>query len=92
VPQDNAEAFGWYSKAADQGDAAAQYDLGLLYEEGQGVVKDYVQAHAWFFLAARQADSKALYAAARDRVASKMDPTQIAEAQRLARDWKPLPK
>ena len=45
VPQDYAEALKWFRKAADQGEATAQYDLGVLYAEGQGVSQDYVQAH-----------------------------------------------
>ena len=47
----------------------------------------YVLAHMWFNLAAAQGDKQA--AADRDAIAAKMTPDQIAEAQRMARDWKP---
>jgi TPR repeat protein len=37
VPQDHAEAARWYRKAADQGNALAQFGLGLMYDQGHGV-------------------------------------------------------
>jgi len=88
VPQDYAEARKWFSLAADQGDANAQFNLGIMYATGDGVPQDHVQAHKWYNLAALQFPaSKA--AAARDALAAKMTPAQIAEAQKLAREWKP---
>ncbi len=42
----------WYRKAADKGLFVAQFLLGEMYENGQGVPQDYVQAHMWFNLAA----------------------------------------
>jgi TPR repeat protein len=41
VPQDYAEAVKWYRKAADQGNAVAQYDLGVMYDKGQGVPQNF---------------------------------------------------
>ena len=87
VPQDYAEAMKWYRKAADQGIAEAQYNLGVIYDNGSGVPQDYVQAHKWFSLAADRGDEDAVQH--RDQAAAKMTPAQIAEAQRLAREWKP---
>ena len=52
LPQDYAEAVKWYRKAADQGYAYAQNNLGLMYRDGRGVPQDYVQAHKWLNLAA----------------------------------------
>ena len=40
VPQDHAKAANWYRKAAEQGDAKAQHNLGWMYYKGEGVVKD----------------------------------------------------
>ena len=80
----------WYGKAADQGNAEAQFDLGRMYEKGQGVPQDYLYAHMWFNLAAAGFsawDKRAVNG--RDALAAKMTPAQIAEAQRLAREWKP---
>ncbi len=90
VPQDYAVAVGWYQNAADQGDAEAQYSLGLLYEKGRGVTQNYVQAHMWLNLAAAQGQKDA--GKWRDSLAEKMTPAQIAEAQKLAREWKPKGK
>ncbi len=87
VPRDYAEAIKWYRLAAEQGFAYAQHNLGVMYENGQGVPHDYAQAHMWFSLAGAQGDKQA--AKQRDIVAKRMTPAQIAEAQKLAREWKP---
>ena len=84
----------WYRKAAEQGETAAQYNLGAMYNNGQGVPQDYVAAHMWFNLAAASGDKLAVEvreraAEGRERVAKEMTPAQIAEAQKLAREWKP---
>jgi TPR repeat protein len=91
VPQDYVEAAKWYRKAAEQGNATAQYDLGYVYCHGQGVPQDYVQAHMWMDLAASAStgDDQNKYSSGRDAVAAKMTPQQLAEAQRLAREWRP---
>jgi TPR repeat protein len=47
VPRDDAEAVRWYRKAADQGDADAQRNLGLMYATGRGVARDDVEAWRW---------------------------------------------
>ena len=62
--QDNAEAqfneiIKWYRKAADQGDAAAQNNLGLIYDEGLGVKQDYAEAVKWYRKAAEQDNARA---------------------------------
>ena len=49
--------------------------------------QDYVQAHMWLNLAAAHDDEVKLATVARDDVAAKMTPAQIAEAQRMAREW-----
>ena len=91
VVQDRAEALKWCRLAADQGVADAQYNLGLKYANGRGVPQDYVEAHKWLNLAAAQSDSdnQEELVEARDSLAEQMTPAQIAEAQRLAREWKP---
>jgi len=92
VPQDHAEAARWYRLAADQRYPHAQYNLGLLYAKGEGVEQDNVMAHMWFNLAVAQfpaADARNRTAAvnSRDVVANKLTREQIAEAQKLAREW-----
>jgi TPR repeat protein len=94
VPQDYAEAAKWYKLAAEQGDALAQYNLGLSYARGEGVTPDPVTAHMWLNLASARfpaGDSRNRTAATknRDTVASEMSSDQLAEAQRRAREWKP---
>ena len=85
VRSDNTEAFKWYGKAAEQGCAAAQYNLGLMYYTGEGLRQDYVMTHMWFSLAAEQEleiaqKSKAI-------IIKKMTKEQIAEAQKMSREW-----
>ena len=92
VPQDYAEAVNWYRKAADQGSPKAQLGLGLMFAQGHGVPQDYAQAYQWFNLAASRAkDAETQNAAThnRDVVAKRLTSAQIAEAQKMAREWKP---
>ncbi len=85
VAEDYGEAMKWYLKAAEQGDAHAQSILGFMYSEGQGVSQDYVRAYMWLSLAAKRDHEDAKY----DRavVGGKLTKDQIAEAERLAREW-----
>ena len=87
VPQDYAEARRWYHLAAEKGHALAQAKLGFLYETGHGVLQDYVQAYMWYNLAGKLGFKEA--SEWRNRTANKMTPAQIAEAKKLAREWKP---
>ena len=48
------EAVRWYRKAAEQGYARAQFNLGLRYDHGQGVPQDVGQAMSWYRKAAEQ--------------------------------------
>lgn len=85
IPQDYKEAVKWYRRAAEQGDATAQNNLGKMYYDGKGVPPNYLQAHMWFNLAGAAGNDEAVKR--RNMVAKKMTPAQIAEAQRLAREW-----
>jgi len=70
---------------AKEGRAEALYALGLAYSTGQGVAVDIVAAHKWFNLAAmRGVESAKRW---RNQLASEMNVRQIAEAQKLAREW-----
>ncbi len=77
----------WYGLADDQDVADVRYYLGILYAKGQGVPQDCVQAYKWFDLSAAQGNNAAVEN--RDTVAKRMTAEQIAEAQKLARQWKP---
>jgi uncharacterized protein len=77
----------WYRKAAEQGLANAQGMLGIIYAKGQAVPQDYVRAYMWLQLAIEGRQGAAQY---RDAVGQRMTAAQIAEAQKLAREWKAL--
>ncbi len=53
------QAFYWYFKAAEKGDAAAQCNLGTCYAGGLGIAKDDAQAVYWYRKAAEQGDGEA---------------------------------
>lgn len=82
-----------------------QYNLALMYASGRSVPKDNVQAYMWFTLAARFGDVKSptprgisLFGTPnetsidqRNRLTAQMSSAEIAEAERLAREWAPHP-
>ncbi|MEH6646523.1 tetratricopeptide repeat protein [Sulfitobacter sp.] len=83
VIQDYAEAVKWYRKAAEQGYALAQSNLGVVYASGEGVIQDNLYAHMWLNIAASLDDEEA--PEYRDRVAKKMTPEDIPQAQKLGK-------
>jgi uncharacterized protein len=87
VPVDVAKAEQLYRSAADEGVVYAQVRLGSLYLLGKGLPRDDVLAHMWFNLAA--AAGNELAKEGRDLAERRMTPSQLAEAQKLAREWKP---
>jgi len=88
VRGDYTEAAKWFRKAADRDNIDAQFNLGEMYELGNGVPQDYVLAYMWFSLVATHGNRP--YAIqSKDRVAQQMTPEEIAEAQKLAREWTP---
>jgi hypothetical protein len=88
VRKDDTEAAKWCRKAAEQGKVASQKNLGYRFYRGDGVPKDLVMAYMWFNLAAGASDIGGVVTA-RDRLAEEMTREQIAEAQKLSREWKP---
>ncbi len=129
VSQDYAEAAKWYRKAAEQGNAPAQTNLGMMYEDGRGIPQDYTEAARWYRKAADQgwptgqgflgvlytfgtgvpkndvlahmwishaisglpptSEVRKSMRKIRKIISLMMTPAQIAEAQKLAREWKP---
>ena len=89
VLQDDTQAVAWFRQAVDQGNAEAQSNLGGMYSLGAGVPQDDVEAHKWYNLAASRTTGEAQkrHAERRDALAEEMTPAQIAEAQRLAKEW-----
>jgi uncharacterized protein len=82
-----------------------QYNIGAMYASGRGTAQDYVRALMWFTLAAAFGDTKPpaplgiklvdapkdTALEQRDRLVALMTSAQIAEAERLAREWTPHP-
>ena len=56
---DFATALSEWKPLAEQGDATAQINLGVMYEDGKGVSRDYESAVKWYRLAAEQGDVRA---------------------------------
>ena len=94
VPQSFPEAANWCQRSAEQGNAQGQYMLGLMYNAGHGVPESFVQSYMWLNLAAAHASGpkREFSYRIRDSVASKMSPAQIAKAQALAVDYRPVPE
>ena len=63
-----------------------------MYDKGEGVPQDCVQAHKWYNLSASQHPAseevkRKIAVILRDNLAAQMTQAQVAEAQRLAREW-----
>jgi len=86
---DDVAAARWYRESAEQGYWRAQSELGRHYLTGRGVPQDYVLAYKSFNLAAsrRSGQVRERAIADRDSVYELLTRDQIAEAQRLAREW-----
>ena len=82
LAQDNAELT---RQAAEQGDAEAQYNLGRMYANGEGVPQDDAEAARWYRLAADQGDASAQYALAGMYAYGRGVPQDEAEAVRWYR-------
>ena len=82
VAKDRAAAAQWFGLAADQGHTTAQFLLGLMLAQGEGVAANDVQAYKWLTLATAggNEDSKK----ARELLQGRMTQTEIAEAEQLA--------
>ena len=85
--QDYGTALYELEPLAEQGDGRAQYLVGIIYRDGLGVQPDYVTAYAWLHVAAARGQPQA--ASARDGMSWRLTPSEIDEAQRLAREWRP---
>ena len=82
--KDYKEAVRLFGLAAEQGHASAQHNLGVAYNNGQGVPQDYVLAHMWFNLSVYNGYKDGVEN--RNRVEKKMSPQQIEKAQEMARN------
>jgi len=78
-------SMGQMEFAAQAGAPDALFELGMLYATGRDVDADLVSAHKWFNLAAARGNASAL--TYRVELAQEMSTGQVAEAQKLAREW-----
>lgn len=67
---------------AKQGNTAAQYKLGVMYANGRGTSRDYIEAYKWLNIAGAVGNERAIEG--RDAVARRMTPSQLETAQKLA--------
>jgi hypothetical protein len=84
----------WYQRAAMQGVAFAQFNLGVRYANGQGVDRDPVLAYQWFALAARGLLGKEADTArqARDAIRAQLTPEQVARGDEMVKAWRARPE
>jgi uncharacterized protein len=84
VAPDSAAAFDWFSRAAAHGNAPAAYSLAYLYEYGDGVAQDLIEAYAWYRLAAATLRPGEVHDAAlvsAERIAGRLAPQQVNAAE-----------
>jgi hypothetical protein len=81
------EVMGGDSAVLGEANASGEvlFRLGMMYSTGSSVPTDYVSAHKWFNLAAMRGNSDAVRL--RREIAELMSESEIAAAQRAARDW-----
>jgi uncharacterized protein len=91
LPKDFSEALHWYREAAAQGNPYAEASLGILFNFGKGVERDYFQAYVWYERAALHSTGgdRASIVELRDRLADDLTQPQIERARNEAQKWKP---
>ena len=94
VKKNMTKAAYWFERAAAQGHPGAQVELGRMYSGGRGVPRDPVTGYKWLTIARASAQTASVRAKATtslNRVAAQMTVVQVKEAQRQAREWRPMP-
>lgn len=82
------QAFNLFRYASERNHSDSRYFMGLMYEEGKGVVQSYVKAYMWYCLAAAGGDEEAIKE--RRVLEKKMTMAKVMDAQKLAEEWQPL--
>ena len=85
VPEDDEEAIRLYRSSAERGFVLAQFELGIRHASGFGVPEDIVLAYMFYNLA--EAQGHDISRGYKDTLEEQMSTEQIAEAQRLSREW-----
>jgi TPR repeat protein len=92
VSLNEATAVAWFQRSAAHEKALAMSMLQYLHERGIGVNQNFLLSYVWGVLAASKlppGDTRTRVLNARDQLAARMTADQVAEAQRLASEWRP---
>ena len=90
VPHDDAMAAHWMRQAAEVGHVNGQGNLGVMFEHGDGVPRDLVEAYTWETLAASRPTidrDRLHWTETRDHLRARLPPDQLDRAEGAARDW-----
>jgi hypothetical protein len=90
MPQDDAQAAIWYRKAAEQGNADAEFALATFYGAGRGVRQDFAEAYFWVDLATSgnlAASDMERAVKLRDDDASMLTPGELYGERERVRKW-----
>ncbi len=90
VEKSQEQAARWYLAGAERGQVACQYNIAVMYEDGAGIGKDPVAAYMWYYLAAQQGFIE-FGGPALEKLSRSMQPVQVRDAIRMARDFKYKP-
>lgn len=80
---DYATALKEWRWMAEEGNVGAQFNLGVMYEKGEGVLEDNIRVHMWYNIASANSHKKA--GELRKEIAGQMTSADISEAQKMAR-------
>ena len=83
VKQDYAKALELINKSVEQGNAAALTNLGLMYIDGEGVLRDMVSAHMWINISS--VNGQEVARTSFDKLEGILTQEQIADATRRAK-------
>jgi TPR repeat protein len=86
IQQQEQDAFYWLQKAAEKGDANAQWMVGDMLFSGRGVAQDNVAAYSWLTLASEQVHSQASLKLS--QLKSKLSAEQLSLANSLTAAFK----
>lgn len=92
VPKDYAKAAYWLQQAAELGNHYAQQMLAYHYRDGLGVAQNKVAAYKWIDLAIpklKPSPARDTWIKMREQLGGTMTAEEVAQAERLARDWRP---
>ncbi|MCZ6807784.1 MAG: tetratricopeptide repeat protein [Deltaproteobacteria bacterium] len=88
VPVDVAAATQWYERSASSGNAIAQFAMAKRFREGKGAPQDNVRSAMWLILSDRYAASLREGAVLLEALRAALSEEQLAEARRIANDWR----